>query len=265
MTTNTHSLTIISETQPLTGRTAIITGASSGIGEATAEQLAAAGASVILTARRQDRIDTLAQRISDDGGTAHAIALDVTDAAAVDDVAKHVAEEIGRVDLVFANAGVMLPEPIENRRVDQWDHQIDLNLKGLMYTIGAFLPSLVEAGNEGGPADLILTSSIAGQHLYPGFAVYAATKAYVSHLADNLRTELGSKFVRTTAIEPGIVATELQSHVTDKGVEEWLANAFQEMEVLAPEDIARVVTFIASQPRHVNLSHVRILPTQQQS
>jgi NADP-dependent 3-hydroxy acid dehydrogenase YdfG len=264
MTTETQPLTA-TETQPLTGRIALVTGASSGIGEATAEQLAAAGATVVVTARRRDRLDALTQRISNAGGSAHPFALDVTDAAAVDAAAKKVADMLGRVDLVFANAGVMLPEPIENVRRDQWDHQIDLNLKGLLYTVGAFVPALVAASADGRPADLVVTSSIAGQHLFPGFAVYSATKAFVSHLADHMRAELGPKFVRTTAIEPGIVGTELQSHVTDQGVQEWLAGAFQTMEVLTPQDVARVVTFIVSQPRHVNLSHVRILPTQQEA
>jgi NADP-dependent 3-hydroxy acid dehydrogenase YdfG len=264
MTTDRQSLTT-TETRPLTGRIAVVTGASSGIGEATAEQLAAAGATVVVTARRHDRLDALAQRIADAGGTAHPIALDVTDAAAVDAVAKQVADEVGRVDLVFANAGVMLPEPIENLRRDQWDHQIDLNLKGLMQTIGAFVPALVAAAGDGDRADLVLASSIAAEHLFPGFAVYSATKAFVSHLADHLRAELGPKLVRTTAIEPGIVATELQSHVTDPGVQQWLAGAFETMELLSAQDVARIVTFIAAQPRHVNLSHVRILPTQQEA
>jgi NADP-dependent 3-hydroxy acid dehydrogenase YdfG len=254
-----------SENGTLAGRLALITGASSGIGEATALRLAAAGATVVLTARREERLDELARRIGEAGGTAHPLPLDVTDASAVGDVARRVAEEVGRVDLVFANAGVMLPEPIENLRRDQWDHQVDLNLKGLLYTVEAFLPALVESAADGAAADLVLTSSVAGAHLFPGFAVYSATKAFVSHLADHMRMELGPKFVRTTAIEPGIVSTELQDHVTDPGVQEWLAGAAESMKLLDPEDIARVVAFIVSQPRHVNLSHVRIMPTEEQS
>ncbi len=126
------------------------------------------------------------------------------------------------------------------------------------------MPSLVAAAAEdGGVADLVLTSSIAAQHLFPNFAVYSATKAFVSHLGDHLRMELGPKLVRTSAIEPGIVATELQSHVTDTGVQAWLAGAAESMELLVADDVARVVTFIAAQPRRVNLSHVRVLPTQQ--
>jgi NADP-dependent 3-hydroxy acid dehydrogenase YdfG len=253
------------DTNSLNGRIALITGASSGIGEATAVQLAAAGATVVVTARRLDRLQAVVERITQAGGNAHAYALNVTDSAAVDAVAQQVADQVGRVDLVFANAGVMLPEPIENLRRDQWDHQIDLNLKGLLYTVGAFVPALVASAGQGGAADLVLTSSIAGQHLFPGFAVYSATKAFVSHLADHLRTELGPKFVRTTAIEPGIVATELQGHVTDAGVHDWLKNAFETMELLTADDVARVITFVAAQQRQVNLSHIRIMPTQQEA
>ena len=250
-------------TNALTGRTAFITGASSGIGEATALALAADGARVALTARRQDRLDALAQRITDAGGTALPLALDVTDAAAVARVADVVAERLGRVDLVFANAGAMLPGAIEDLRREEWDRQIDLNLKGLLYTVEAFLPSLVAAAADGVTADLVTTSTIAGQHLFPTFAVYSATKAFTSHFADHLRTELGPKFVRTSAVEPGITETELQGHFTDPGAREWFAGASASMQLLAPEDVARVVAFIAAQPRHVNLSHVRVLPTEE--
>ncbi len=254
-----------SDTHTLSGRVAVVTGASSGIGESTAEALAAKGAAVAVTARRQDRLDALARRIEAAGGTALPLALDVTDPDAVAAVAARVQDQLGRVDLVFANAGVMLPAPIEELRRDQWDQQIDLNLKGLLYTIEAFVPSLVAAAAEGGPADLISTSSIAAQHLFPNFAVYSATKAFVTHLTDHLRMELGPKLVRTTTIEPGIVATELQSHVTDAGAQAWLEGAARSIQFLAPEDVARLVAFVAEQPRHVNLSHIRILPTQQQS
>lgn len=253
------------ENQPLAGRVAVVTGASSGIGAATALRLAQAGAAVAVTARRQDRLDALAQEIATAGGTALPLALDVTDPDAVAAVAARIADGLGRVDLVFANAGVMLPEPMESLRRDQWDQQIDLNLKGLLHTVEAFLPSLVAAAADGGPADLISTSSIGAVHLFPNFAVYTATKAFVSHLTDHLRMELGPKFVRASTVEPGIVRTELKDHVTNAGVQDWLAGAAESMELLQSDDVARTVAFIAQQPRHVNLSHVRIMPTQQQS
>jgi NADP-dependent 3-hydroxy acid dehydrogenase YdfG len=250
-------------TNALNGRTAIITGASSGLGEATALALAADGARVALTARRQDRLDDLARRITEAGGTALPLALDVTDRDSVQRVATTVGEQLGRVDLVFANAGVMLPGSIEGLRHEEWDRQIDLNLKGLLHTVEAFLTDLVAAAQDGSPADLIMTSSIAGQHLFPTFAVYSATKAFTSHFADHLRTELGPKFVRVTAIEPGITKTELQGHFSDPGAREWFAGASASMQLLEPEDVARVVAFVAGQPRHVNLSHVRVMPTEE--
>jgi NADP-dependent 3-hydroxy acid dehydrogenase YdfG len=251
---------------PLSGRVAVVTGASSGIGRATALALAADGARVAVTARRQDRLDALAEEIAAAGGTALPLALDVTDPAAVERVAATVAERFGRADLVFANAGVMLPEPIEALRRDQWDHQIDLNLKGLLHTVEAFLPDLVTAAAEpDGVADLVLTSSIAAQHLFEGFAVYSASKAFVSHLGDHLRMELGPKFVRTSVLEPGITQTELKDHVTNDGARQWLAGAAESMELLVADDVARTAAFVVAQPRRVNLSHVRILPTQEQS
>ncbi|MGW2854338.1 SDR family oxidoreductase, partial [Streptomyces sp. NPDC001215] len=207
--------------KPLSGRVAVVTGASSGIGEATAEHLAALGAKVVVLARRADRLDDLVGRIEKNGGSALAIAADVTDAAAVQGAADRVAAELGGADLVLNNAGVMLPAPIEELATDQWQRQIDVNITGLMHVIGAFTPQLVKTAGERGVADLINTSSIAAQNIFPNFAVYSGTKAYVTHLSRHLRVELGPKNVRVSAIEPGIVGTELQEHVTDSGALEW--------------------------------------------
>lgn len=250
---------------PLAGRVAVVTGASSGIGEATAEHLASLGAKVAVLARRKDRLAELVSRIEKDGGTALAIAADVTDAGAVRAAAGRVKNDLGGADLLFNNAGVMLPAPIEELATDQWQHQIDLNVSGLMNVIGAFVPQLVEAAAERGVGDLVNTSSIAAQNLFPNFAVYSATKAYVTHLSRHLRMELGQKKVRVSAIEPGIVGTELQSHVTDSGVREWLAGSKETMEWLTAEDIARTVGFLASQPARVNLQQVTIMPTAEAS
>jgi NADP-dependent 3-hydroxy acid dehydrogenase YdfG len=158
----------------LAGRVAVVTGASSGIGEATAELFAARGAKVGLIARRQDRLEALASRIVKAGGTALAAPVDATDQASVDAAAALLAEKLGVVDLVFNNAGVMLPAPIEERKLTDWQQMIDLNITGLMRVIYAFVPSLVKAAAAGNKSDLINTSSIAGQYLYPTFAVYAA-------------------------------------------------------------------------------------------
>ncbi|MFF3946751.1 SDR family oxidoreductase [Streptomyces sp. NPDC001902] len=250
---------------PLVGRVAVVTGASSGIGEATAEHLASLGAKVGVLARRGDRLAELISRIEKNGGTALAIATDVTDAQAVGAAADQVKDDLGGADLLFNNAGVMLPAPVEELRTDQWQRQIDLNISGLMNVIGAFTPQLVEAATERGVADLINTSSSAAQNLYPTFAVYAGTKAFVSHLSKHLRVELGPKRVRVSAIEPGIVGTELQEHVTDPGASAWLEGSKETMDWLQSDDIAQTVGFIASMPLRVNLPQVFIMPTAQPS
>ncbi|TQM32941.1 SDR family oxidoreductase [Nocardia bhagyanarayanae] len=250
-------------TSPLAGRVAVVTGASSGIGAATAKRLAASGATVAVLARRADRLELLAEEIAQAGGTALALTVDVTDAQALHAAAERVAAELGTADLLFNNAGVMLPAPVDELPVEQWQRQIDLNVTGLMNAIGAFLPQLIAAAAEKGVADLVNTSSIAAQNLFPNFAVYSGTKAYVTHLSRTLRAELGAKDVRVSAIEPGIVGTELQSHVTDAGAQEWLESSKQEMTWLDPEDIAEAVNFLASQPARVNLQQVTIMPTRQ--
>ncbi|MEU8323825.1 SDR family oxidoreductase [Nonomuraea sp. NPDC048881] len=250
---------------PLAGRVAVVTGASSGIGEASAERLAALGARVVVVARRAERLDDLVARIEKAGGQALALAADVTDAAAARAAADRVAAELGGADLLLNNAGVMLPAPIEELAADQWQRQIDLNITGLMNVIGAFVPQLVEAAGTRGVADLINTSSIAAQNIFPNFAVYSATKAYVTHLSRHLRAELGAKNVRVSAIEPGIVGTELQSHVTDEGARAWLEGSKETMEWLTPQDVAQTVGFIASLPPRANLQQVTIMPTGQPS
>ncbi|MEU4299710.1 SDR family oxidoreductase [Kitasatospora aureofaciens] len=251
--------------RPLTGRVAVVTGASSGIGEASAEKLASLGARVVVLARRAERLAELVGRIEENGGAASAIAVDVTEAAAVQAAAERVEAEFGGADLLLNNAGVMLPAPIEELATGQWRQQIDLNITGLMNAIGAFTPQLVKAAAERGVADLINTSSIAAQNIFPNFAVYSGTKAYVSHLSRHLRAELGAKKVRVSAVEPGIVGTELQSHVTDQGALEWLEGSKETVEWLTPEDVAEMVGVIATLPARVNLQQVTIMPTGQAS
>lgn len=245
----------------LAGRVAVITGASSGIGEATAKRLAKLGAKVALLARRTDRLQALAAEIEQAGGTALAITVDVTDAAAVQAAAEQVAQQLGAVDLLVNNAGVMLPAPIEELRTDQWQRQIDLNITSLMNVIGAFSPLLVEAAAERGVADLVNMSSIAAKNIFPNFAVYSATKAYVTQLSRHLRAELGEKNVRVSAIEPGMTHSELHDHVTDQGVREWTASINDIM--LESEDIAETIAFTVSLPPRVNLQQVTIMPTGQ--
>jgi NADP-dependent 3-hydroxy acid dehydrogenase YdfG len=247
----------------LCGRVAVVTGASSGIGRATAKLLAARGAKVAVLARRKDALDRLVGEIEQAGGAAMALAVDVTDQATVDAAAAAVLAAWGPASLVFNNAGLMLPGAIEENKLDEWSRQIDINVDGVMRIIHAFVPQLKLAAAQGVTVDLINTSSIAGQYIYPYFAVYSATKAYVSHLTRHMRVELGQQNIRVSMIEPGIVATELQSHVTHQGVLDWLAGAAETMEFLQPEDVAEVVGFLASQPPRVNLMQVVVMPTKQ--
>lgn len=247
----------------LAGRTAFVTGASSGIGEATALRLAGLGAGVAVAARRKSNLDTLVERITAAGGRALAVPLDVTDRDAVTGAAEYVSAELGRVDLVFANAGVQLISPIDDLKVDDWQRQIDLNITGVMNTIGAFMPHLVDAAAAGRAADLITTSSIAATRVLEKFSVYSGTKAYLSQLTRLLRVELGRKMVRVATIEPGMVDTELPDHVTDPDASRLMADLIKEIDVLSPADVAETVAFIAANPRHINLTEITILPTQQ--
>jgi NADP-dependent 3-hydroxy acid dehydrogenase YdfG len=244
-------------------RVAVISGASSGIGLFTAKLLAARGAKVALLARRKDVLEQAVSEIRAAGGEALALTVDVTDQASVDAAAAAVEQAYGPANLVFNNAGIMLPGAIEERKVGEWEQQIDLNITGAMRVIAAFVPQLTGSAELGATVDLINTSSIAGQNIYPYFAVYSATKAYVSHLTRHLRVELGPKKVRVSMIEPGITATELQGHVTFQGAKDWLAGAEEAMDFLQPQDIAEVVAFLADQPKHVNLQQVVVMPTGQ--
>jgi NADP-dependent 3-hydroxy acid dehydrogenase YdfG len=244
-------------------RVAVITGASSGIGLYTARLLATRGAKVALLARRKDVLEQAVSEIRAAGGEALALTVDVTDQASVDAAAAAVEQAYGPANLVFNNAGIMLPGAMEERKVGEWEQQIDLNITGAMRVIAAFVPQLTRSAELGATVDLINTSSIAGQNIYPYFAVYSATKAYVSHLTRHLRVELGPKKVRVSMIEPGITATDLQGHVTFQGAKDWLAGAEEAMDFLQPQDIAEVVAFLADQPKHVNLQQVVVMPTGQ--
>lgn len=250
-------------TKDLTGRVAVVTGASSGMGRATALLLASRGAKVALLARRKDALDAVAAEIQQLGGEAIAVTTDVTDQASVDAAAAAVRNQLGNADLVFNNAGLMLPGAIGAQPQREWESQIDLNVTGAMRVIQAFIPQMEEAAAQGKVVDLINTSSIAGQYVYGYFAVYSATKAFVSHLTRHLRVELGPKNIRVSVIEPGITETELQSHFTFQGAIDWLENASKSIDFLKAEDIAETVGFIVSMPKHVNMQQIVIMPTKE--
>lgn len=247
----------------LSGRTAVIAGAASGMGEATALLLARNGAKVALLARRADRLETLAAKIEAEGGTALAVAVDVTDSASVAAAAETVRAAFGPVDLVVNSAGVMLPNPIADGREDEWTRMLETNVAGRLRMIRAFLPDLLAAGEAGRSADLVNISSIGAHVAFPSYAVYGATQAAITQLSAGLRTELGARKVRVTNIEPGLTDTELGNHIDNAELSGQLDGMFQFMESLRADDIADLIAYTTSRPAHVNLRQVIVLPTQQ--
>ncbi|MDH6518576.1 NADP-dependent 3-hydroxy acid dehydrogenase YdfG [Streptomyces sp. SAI-208] len=248
----------------LAGRTAVVTGAASGIGEATAVLLAERGARVALLARRGERLETIAGKIRAEGGQALAVVADVTDDASVAAAVRSVHAAFGTVDLVVNNAGVMLPNPIADARVDEWQRMIDTNVTGVLRIIGAFAGDLNEAAAQGRSADLVNVSSI-GAHItgFTNYAVYGATKAAVTHLSALLRNEFGPQGVRVTNIEPGLTESELATHIEDAGLREQIGGLVEATGSLAAAELADVVAYVTSRPRHVNLRQVMVLPTAQ--
>ncbi|MCI1642258.1 MAG: SDR family oxidoreductase [Actinomyces sp.] len=249
---------------PLDGRVAVVTGASSGMGAASAERLAALGARVVVIARRADRLDGLVARVQTAGGTALALATDTTDTAAIEAAAARVQSELGGADLLFNNAGVMRSTPATGLDGSQWQHQIAVNVNGLVNTLAAFTPQLVASAAEHGVADIINTSSVTANQVEGAYPVYASTKAFISHLSRNLRAELGAKKIRVTVIEPGLVDTEMvESQATNEGAHAFLEAARAQFDWLAPDDIATVVGHVATLPAHMNLHRITVMPTGQ--
>jgi NADP-dependent 3-hydroxy acid dehydrogenase YdfG len=248
----------MSEYANLAGRTALVTGAASGMGASTAELLAANGARVALLARRHDRLVKLAEAT---GGLP--VVADVTDPASVAAAVETVHAALGPVDLVVNAAGVMLPNPLDAGREDEWLRMIDTNLTGALRIIRAFAPDLLAAAATGRPADLVNVSSIGAHVAFPAYAVYGATKAALTHLSATLRTELGPRDVRVTNIEPGLTDTELGGHIDNAELSGQLGGMFDAIGPLAAADIADLIAYAASRPRHVNLRQLVILPTRQ--
>jgi clavulanate-9-aldehyde reducatase len=243
----------------LSGKAVAITGASSGIGEATALTLAKAGASVALGARRKDRIDELAARIEDEGGTAVALEVDVSDEAAARGFVEAAHERFGRLDTLVNNAGVMLLGPVEQADSEDWRTMVNVNLLGLMYCTHAALPIML--GQESG--DIVNISSVAGRFARAGNAVYAATKFGVGAFSEGLRNEITERGVRVTLIEPGFVDTELQGHNTGEVLETLEAMREHLRDPLRAQDIANGILYAVSQPPHVSINEVLIRPTRQ--
>ncbi|HEU5063857.1 MAG TPA: SDR family NAD(P)-dependent oxidoreductase [Solirubrobacterales bacterium] len=242
-----------------------MTGASSGIGAAAARELAARGAAVALLARRAERIESLGGEIADAGGTALPIEADVGDREQAEAAVAHAASELGRLDVLVNNAGVMLLGPIADAPVEEWERMVEVNLLGLMYTARAALPHLLEAAGRDPRrvADLVNISSVAGRMARKGSGVYNATKFGVGAFSESLRQEMARRGVRVSLIEPGAVATELQSHNRPE-VRERIEKRFEDMDILQAEDIADAIAYVVTRPRHVAINELLVRPTEQE-
>jgi len=230
------------------GKVVVITGASSGLGEAAARLLSAQGATVVLGARRSDRLQSLADELSGSGGKALAVATDVTHRNQVKRLVDAAAQKFGRVDVMINNAGIMPRAPLERLTIDDWDRTIDVNIKGVLYGIAAALPHMKKQKS----GHMIFVSSVAGHKIGPDFAVYAATKHAVRALAEGFRQEVKPYNIRTTIISPGAVATELPDSVTEPDIAEKIRTYYDEIAIPA-ESFARAVVFVMSQPEDVDV------------
>ncbi len=250
--------------RPLDGTVALVTGASSGIGEATAAALAAQGARVAVAARRRDRLEQLAGRLGGNG-TALVVEADVTDEASARAAVERTVDRFGRLDVLVNNAGVMLLGPIVDAPVEEWRRMVELNLLGLLYCTHAALPHLLRAADDGPRrvADVVNVSSVAGRIARVGNGVYSATKFGVVAFSEALRQEVTTRHVRVTIVEPGAVLTELATHNRPEIIET-MSSTFGSMEMMRSEDIGEAVVFAVTRPRHVVLNEVLIRPTEQE-
>jgi NADP-dependent 3-hydroxy acid dehydrogenase YdfG len=248
----------------LEGTVALITGASSGIGAASARELARQGAAVGLAARRRDRLEELEAEITRGGGRALAIEADVTDRGQAQAAVERVVAELGRLDTVVNNAGVMLLGPIEDAPIEEWERMVELNLLGLLYVAHAALPHLLRAAGDAPRrvADLVNISSVAGRQARSGSGVYNLTKHGVGAFSESLRQEVTERHVRVSLVEPGAVDTELPDHIRP-GVREQMMGRFAEVERLEASDIADAIAYIVTRPRRVAVNELLIRPTEQ--
>jgi NADP-dependent 3-hydroxy acid dehydrogenase YdfG len=246
--------------QALNGRRALITGASSGIGAATATAIAREGGTVAIGARRKERLDDLVARIEAEGGVAHAIEADIADEQQAKALVAGAAERLGGLDCLVNNAGVMLLGPVEGADTAEWRRMIGVNLLGLLYCTHAALPLIREAGG----GDVVNISSVAGRVAAMGSAVYNMTKWGVVGFSEALRQEGSPNGIRVTCVEPGFVDTELQGHNTNPLVVEATERMRERIgTVLEADDIARAIVYVVAQPRHVAVNEVLVRPTRQ--
>jgi NADP-dependent 3-hydroxy acid dehydrogenase YdfG len=241
------------------GKVVVITGASSGLGEAAARMLAEQGATVVLGARRADKIEALAKELQAKGGKALAITTDVTKAADVQKLVDEAVKQFGKIDVIINNAGLMPQSPLERLRIDEWDQMIDVNIKGELYGIAAALPYM-KAQKSG---QIINVSSVAGHKVRAGGAVYSATKHAVRVISEGLRLEVKPYNLRTTIISPGAVESELPNSVSEKDIAENIQKFYKDFAIPA-DSFARTVIFAMSQPENVDINEILFRPTAQE-
>ncbi|MDO3382435.1 SDR family oxidoreductase [Gilvimarinus algae] len=245
--------------QNIKGKVVVITGASSGLGEATARHLSTLGARLILGARRLERIEALASELHAAGGSALAVKTDVTNRTEVEALVQAAIDAYGQVDVILNNAGIMPQAPLEKRQVDEWDRQIDVNIKGVLYGIAAVLPHM-QARKSG---HIINVSSVAGHKVLPPGTVYCATKHAVRALSEGLRMEMTPYNIRSTIVSPGAVATELNNSISDPEVAEGMKAFYQQVAIPA-DSFARAVAFAIEQPADVDINEILFRPTAQE-
>jgi NADP-dependent 3-hydroxy acid dehydrogenase YdfG len=246
--------------RPLAGRVALVTGASSGIGEATAVALAAAGAAVAVGARRRDRLDALAAKLRDDGARVLQLDLDVTDERACADAVRRTREELGGLDVLVNNAGVMLLGTIVGADYEDWQRMVQTNVMGVLAMTHAAIDGMVEQGS----GDIVNISSVAGRTARKGAGVYNASKWAVNAFSESLRQEVTTRGVRVSLVEPGAVATELSSHITQPEAREQSRQMAEGMRTLQADDVARAILYVVTQPPHVAVNEVLVRPTDQE-
>jgi NADP-dependent 3-hydroxy acid dehydrogenase YdfG len=249
----------------LKGTVALVTGASSGIGEATARELARLGAAVSVVARRKDRLDALTEDITAAGGTAVPIEADVTQQPEAIDAVERTVRELGRLDILVNNAGVMLLGPVEGAPTEEWDRMIAINVQGLLYCAHAALPHLLSAADSEPRrvADLVNVSSVAGRVARLGSGVYNLTKHGVGAFSESLRQEVTTRHVRVSLIEPGAVTTELATHLRPEILEQALKR-FAGIERLEAGDIADAIAYVVTRPRRMAVNEMLVRPTEQE-
>jgi NADP-dependent 3-hydroxy acid dehydrogenase YdfG len=244
----------------LKGKVAVVTGASSGIGAATALALAQEGAAVVMAARRVDRLRELEEVIQAKGGKALAVPTDVTDRDDVDALVSAAMETFGGVDILVNNAGIMPLSPLKECRVDDWERMVDVNLKGVLFGVGAVLPLMLDQGS----GHIVNVGSVAGRRPFPTGSVYSATKFALRSLTWGMQLELSSSSkIRVTDVQPGVVATELTEHIPDPALRDDFAERTADWRPLEAEDVAAAVVYAVTAPERVNVNEILIRPTDQ--